>query len=79
MAGHLEGQELFNLLPLSWDSEQVKCVCEPFKRGVLVSYSPLALPVISPAGFQNQLRELIFPVPVTGAGVPDVGLEPLTL
>ena len=48
-----------------------------FKSKVSVFYSPPALLVVSPAGFQNQLRGLVFQVPVCRAGVPEVGTEPL--
>ena len=52
----------------------------PFKSRVRVSYSSPALLDTSPAGFQTQmlLWGLIFLVQVPRAGVPDVGLEPLS-
>ena len=37
-----------------------KFVRAPIKSAVLVSYSTLVLPIISPTDFQNQLRGLIF-------------------
>ena len=53
LAGHLECQELFNLLPLCWDLEFVH---KHFKSAVLISYRPPILSFIIPTGFQNQLR-----------------------
>lgn len=48
------------------------------KSGVLVSYIFLVLLALSPTGFQNLLRGLIFPGLDARAGVPNVGLELLT-
>lgn len=53
LAGHLECQGLFSLLPLCWDLEFVH---KYFKSAVLISYTPPILSVIIPNGFQNQLR-----------------------
>lgn len=47
------------------------------KCGVWVSYILLALSIIISIGFQNQLKRLVFPVPVIRAGVPNVELKPL--
>lgn len=50
-----------------------------FESGVMVSYSPLALPDISSAGFQSQmLWGLVFTMQVPWAREPDVGFGPLT-
>lgn len=54
-------------------------VCIVFKCRVSLSYSPLALLTVSPAGFQNQLRGFVFQVPVSRVGVLEVGTEPLAL
>ena len=48
------------------------------KSRVLTSYSPPVLLVVSPIGFQSQIRGLIYLVLDPMAGVPNVELEPLT-
>ena len=51
-------------------------LCVPFKSGVSVFYSPLALPNISPTGFQSQIfGGLVFSVQDPQAGDPDAGLR----
>lgn len=70
-------QVLFRLLPLCWDLEGVNICMLPLTADFLVSYSCLALLDIKTTGFQSQiLWEIIFPVQVTQAGEPDVGLSP---
>lgn len=54
-------------------------VHKPFKRGVLVSYSSLASPNVSPTGFQIRLRGLIFLVQVSGLWCPMWGWNSLLL
>ena len=50
-------------------------LCVPFKCGVFVSYRPLALPNISPTGFQSQMFwRLVFLMQDPWVGDPNVGL-----
>ena len=58
--------------------EAKKFVCMSLKAGVSVSYSFPVLSAVSPTGFQNLLRGLIFPVLDPRAWVPNVQLELLT-
>lgn len=54
-------------------------MCKPFKSGVLVSYSPLALLELRSLVFKNDMSwGLIFPVQVPRAVGSNVGLEHLT-
>lgn len=60
-------------------SRVTKSACEPFKRSISVSYSPLGLLDVSPVGVQSQMfwgfiSLLQFP----RIGVLDVGYEPLS-
>lgn len=71
----LECQALFKLLP-ELGCRLSEFMHEYFKDRVYISYSPLALPGLSPTGFQSQLYGLIFPVLVPRAGMPNVELEP---
>ena len=53
-------------------------LCVPFKSGVSISHSLLALLKVSPTGLQSQtFWGLVFSVQDPRAGEPDVGLEPL--
>ena len=74
----LECQALFKLLP-ELGCRLSEFMHEYFKDRVYISYSPLALPGLSPIGFQSQLYGLIFPVLVPRAGMPNVELEPGSL
>lgn len=74
LTSHLQGQVLSNLLSV-WGLRTRKSVHTYCKSRVSVFYSPPTLPVVSPAGFQNQLWGRIFPVLVPRARVPSVGLE----
>ena len=69
------GPGIFKLLSLL-DLGASDIVYVPFKSGVSVSYSPLALRVLSATDFQSQMSwDLIFSV--QGQGVFNVVLEPL--
>ena len=53
-------------------------LCVPFKRGISVSYSPLALPKSSTVGLQSQtFWGFFFLVQDSWAGEPNVGLGTL--
>ena len=56
LEGHLEQQELFNLLLLSWDSERIRCV-QAFKSKAL--YSPLVFLGINTSWFSKPVKGLI--------------------
>ena len=74
MAGLIECQAFFNLLPLGWDSEQVSLCEHHFRVESQIPTAP-GSPVIERHWFSKPLRGLIILVP--RAGVPSVGLEPL--
>ena len=53
-------------------------LCVPFKSGVSVPYSHLALPNVKPTGFQSQVFwGLVFPIRDLQAGEPDMRIGPL--
>ena len=53
-------------------------LCAPFKSGDSISYSPLALPKVSPVGLQSEkFQGLILPVQEPWTGEHNVGPGPL--
>ena len=69
LAGHLEFQALFNLLPLHWDREQASASMH-YSRAHL----SFLLPCGKPHSVLKQLRELFFLVLDPRAGMPHMGL-----
>ena len=60
-------------------SKACEILCAPFKSGISISYSLLALLNVSPTDLQSQMFwGLVFLVQDSWAGEPDMGLRPLT-
>ena len=69
----------FQITAFALDSRACEILCRPFKSGVSISRSPLALLKVSHAGLQSQtFWKLTFLVQDPQAWEPNVGLRLLT-